>query len=294
MNFFNKKKTQQEEVEPQVSDPRAAPTAPKKEYSKIVQEIHTDFHSAADQLMIEAEKILIEAGNIDTEKVDRLKSLGFEKADEVREVQPLIIQAQISTRQKENALYYKQHYPLNKFIVESQVEAICEKYGLVCGANHRYKGFVPDKNLKQVEDFKLRKEDEPFAYLCDSDENIMEILLEKDIPYGDFEYKRIKKKDSYFVSTDWFDNKGRLAEEFHFLVEGNDYVKIYGLSDKFPQLYICAPLKEMDTKGLNVEGYKIMKELDPVVMKRVQGGYLILTAWGDEASDPNVVNEINN
>ena len=63
----------------------------KKEYPAIVQEIHTEFHEAADNLMIEAEKILSEAGNLDTGKVDRLKSLGFGKADEVEELQPQII-----------------------------------------------------------------------------------------------------------------------------------------------------------------------------------------------------------
>ena len=34
--------------------------------------------------------------------------------------------------------------------------------------------------------------------------------------------------------------------------------------------------------------------IDPVVLQRVVGGYLILSAWGPEASDPIVVNEINN
>lgn len=33
---------------------------------------------------------------------------------------------------------------------------------------------------------------------------------------------------------------------------------------------------------------------DPVVLYPVREGYLIVTAWGDEASDPDVVNEVNN
>lgn len=33
---------------------------------------------------------------------------------------------------------------------------------------------------------------------------------------------------------------------------------------------------------------------DPVVLQQVKGGYLIITAWGDEASDENVVNQLFN
>ena len=43
-----------------------------------------------------------------------------------------------------------------------------------------------------------------------------------------------------------------------------------------------------------ISNYKIVPVPDPVVLKEVKGGFLIVTAWGDEASDPNVVNEINN
>ena len=56
-------------------------------------------------------------------------------------------------------------------------------------------------------------------------------------------------------------------------------------------------VNRLEISGLKlVEGYKLEKKHipDPVVLQPVKGGYLILTAWGDEASDPLVVNEINN
>ena len=40
--------------------------------------------------------------------------------------------------------------------------------------------------------------------------------------------------------------------------------------------------------------FKLIEILDPVVLQPVMGGYMILAAWGDEASDPLVVNEQNN
>lgn len=43
-------------------------------------------------------------------------------------------------------------------------------------------------------------------------------------------------------------------------------------------------------------GYKIQNipAPDPVTLQPVKGGYLILAAWGDEASDEIVVNQNNN
>jgi len=79
---------------------------------------------------------------------------------------------------------------------------------------------------------------------------------------------------------------------------GNDkYGKFAEVFKESPKLQICAPIKDMDTSGLEIiDGYKLIKKYipDPVVLQPVRGGYLILTAWGDEASDPIVVNEINN
>lgn len=34
----------------------------------------------------------------------------------------------------------------------------------------------------------------------------------------------------------------------------------------------------------------LLRQYDPIVLARVQDGYLIVTAWGDEASDPDVIN----
>ena len=64
-------------------------------------------------------------------------------------------------------------------------------------------------------------------------------------------------------------------------------------------LLICAPPKDMDLKGLHKIG-AIFTSLvtvtvpDPVVLHPCKGGYLIIAAWGDEASDEIVVNNINN
>jgi len=64
-------------------------------------------------------------------------------------------------------------------------------------------------------------------------------------------------------------------------------------------MLICAPKKDMDLKGLKKLGlffqsFTTVTFPDPVVLQPVKGGFLIVTAWGDEASDELVINSINN
>lgn len=46
---------------------------------------------------------------------------------------------------------------------------------------------------------------------------------------------------------------------------------------------ICAPIKDMDTRGYVQKGHIMF--YDPVVLQPVHGGYLIVAMWGDEAND---------
>ena len=58
---------------------------------------------------------------------------------------------------------------------------------------------------------------------------------------------------------------------------------------------IAAQEEDFDTRGMYVKGHKLEMSIpDPIVLQPVKGGYLIVTAWGDEASDAAVVNEIKN
>ena len=226
-------------------------------YPQIVQEIHNEFNTAADKLLKEA-NITLETTRIDNEnKIKLLNKFGFRQVSEVKEAEKKSDLINISKEQSELINKYKLNYPLNKFITEKQVKAICRKYNLICGEVSKYKGFVPEKNLLEISNFKGIKE-EDITYYEHSGKGKKEISKD--------EY------DSYYSSYSMFVN----------------YVKGDVLS-------ICAPVKDMDTRGMKiVDGYKLQNIPDPVVLHPIKGGYLILTAWGDEASDPNVVNEILN
>ena len=71
--------------------------------------------------------------------------------------------------------------------------------------------------------------------------------------------------------------------------------RVNGDSDNY---LIAAPIDQFRPKGYkgfaSKEAYDRWLIEDPIVLKQVRDGYLIITAWGDEASDPDVQNERNN
>lgn len=71
--------------------------------------------------------------------------------------------------------------------------------------------------------------------------------------------------------------------------------KDFSIRSEMEPLVICAPITDMRLDDdATLEGHKIVEKVhvpDPVVLCPVHRGYLIITAWGDEASDPLVYNE---
>ncbi len=114
------------------------------------------------------------------------------------------------------------------------------------------------KNIKDIENFKLK--DSEYIYLTQISNSISNVYT-----YG-------ITKQEYDDGIKDFSNNCR------YLIK-ND-------------LLICAPFKDMNTENMRLsDDYKLEKHIpDPVVLKEVPGGYLIITAWGDESEDPLVKN----
>lgn len=248
-------------------------------YPAIVQEIHNEFDTAATKLLKEAQSAIDATPKVNTSKVNKLKALGFNQVQEVETIGAVL--ETISTSKEQIALveYYQQHYPFNKYISEEQVEIICKKYNLVCGEVSRFRGFVPEKNVNDITNFKLKVKD-----------TVVEGVLwggDDDLP----------KTVISILESNYLKAKGdKIAEDKNWCFAVNIGHPEYTYFDDVsrPSLQICAPVKDMDISGLELEnGYKLIKKHipDPVVLQPVKNGYLILTAWGDEASDPLVVNQ---
>lgn len=276
-----------------------------KNYPAEVLEIHHEFEIASDKLISEAMNIINSKPKVNESKIERLTKFGFRQVKEVEQGTQILHETKMSKEQIDLVNYYKQNYPFNKFIIESQVMAICHKYNLVCGDVDRFRGFVPDANLKDLENFKLKEAESNvltgiFYPYFNNSEPVNVILENAEIILRNNYYHIYKKGDTSKNPKHAFQQgieKGN--SDFY---AGDDY-NLFGLRYlgggklfiESTKLKICAPVKDMDISGLELkEGYKLQRKIeipDPVVLQQVKGGYLIVTAWGDEASDPMVVNE---
>lgn len=246
----------------------------KPKYIPIVEEIHDTFYTEVNRLLKEA-KI---PNNLETEKQaliekkDKLVSLGFRNTKECKEANEEIDRLNKLKSDNENKEqlikainYFSFKYPNYKFITEDSVKKICEKYKLVYSEVNNYIGEVPDLNIQHMLDFKISNEDK--VYLK-TESYHGKVFNREFITYKDYE-----QRGKHGFSSGWVTRTIELPME------------------------ICAPLKDFDTRGMEIKDKKLSKieVLDPIVLQPVmfenQKYYLIVTAWGPEASDESVVNQ---
>ncbi len=249
----------------------------------IIEEIHESFYTEVDKLLASA-KI---TNSLDTDKQElidkniRLKALGFNSTKEVVMAESEVNRLDNLKRENdakkeliEAISYFTLKYPQYKFITEESVKKICKKYNLVYGEVGKYIGTVPDQNLKHIEDFKVSQDDECYLY---------------EMSYT-LSFSSTKVKEEY-ISYDKY--KSHMNSKF----SHQAYVR--EICAKCP-LEIAAPVKDFNTQGMEVKEHKLSKiEIpDPVVLKPVifkdKKYYLIVTAWGLEASDELVLNPNHN
>lgn len=261
----------------------------KKSTNDLIEEIHETFYTEVDRILASA----LVANSLDTdkneliEKCNKLKSLGFLSAREVKEAEGEIerLEKLKSDNEAKKTLieainHFSFKYPNYKFITEESVKKICEKYNLVYGEIGRYTGAVPDKNMKQMEDFKISEDDE-----C---------CIEEDLVFNQWRggYSSLRRKFKSFTCL----KKEKEAYRNNAIEYITTDRRIERLNMKCP-LEIAAPLKDFNIIGMEVKDSKLSKiEIpDPVVLKPVifneQKYYLIVTAWGIESTDEMVVNQ---
>lgn len=254
-------------------------------YSPEIQRIHYEFMTAGDKLLKEALSVIDNTDNKLLDKGRRLTSIGFVATEEVKLSAKLLALKTEKEKLYRIVEYYHRKYPNNKFITPEQVDIICKKYNLVCGPLSSYKGFVPDEKLSQIEKFS-----------CASDDTISCYIKVIDWTYPGSDKRAIVKVEEMYP-----DGLIPMSEDINgtlnaINVRGN-YLSIsrYHKID-VPKFLICAPKKDMNLKGLSKLGVFFSSLTshtvpDPVVLKSVKDGYLVVTAWGEEASDPIVVNQ---
>ena len=239
---------------------------------EIIEQIHNEFNNKGDELVKEAQSIIDGISIHNEEKSKRLVSIGFRQTREVVDYSGKIAAKEQQKKLTEALTSLQTEFPQYKFITTEAAMAICEKYNLVLGDIGQYTGFVPEKNLKQIEDFFSTKNELNLSY-----------YLRKHSFQGN---QRISKKEYEMYSG-----------ELQLLRERNAHHSIYyNVYQAVTELRIAAPLKDMKAEGYKLKGKVFEKEIpDPVVLAPVNRNgvdlFCIITAWGDEASDELVVNQ---
>lgn len=209
---------------------------------------------------------------------------------------------------------YKGQY---KFILKEQLERVCEKYNLFVRPLEFFAGDIPEKNIKDMMNFKFYLKDaftisdELITVFASSKHAIEHIevstidsrtreKVENDI----YECLQLDPNKTYFLSE--FDKLKQQVEdkiESTFLLSFRDprvYEKF--LNTIFGRLCIAA-VESLFTPSAFVDDHSRLGEsfnelsatgqvdLDPIVMIKNHKGYIIITAWGDEANHELIANQ---
>lgn len=262
-------------------------TSDAMQYSEDIAKIHDEFRTAGERLYQEALAIINGTSIPNEDKAKRLMAIGFSQTKDAVAAREAMNKKSESERIAKVVKYYRDKYPLYKFILDRDVDAICEKYGLIHGKVSRYIGFVPEANLREIEVFSVDVKDR----------RIVRVPLGWGL--GDEISLSLEHTQAYWRE------KEREREKS---ASSSDPLKLHSLAMMAAQmnpsitrieeeLSIAAPMKDFTlAPGEEIKGRRIVTKAvpDPVVLCAVAEGYLIVTAWGDEASDPLVQNELNN
>lgn len=268
-----------------------------------IEQIHAEFDSAQDRLLQQAMDIIPahtedNSAAVVLETAERLKRLGFTNTALVKKANDVLKEKEEKNRvvvnNKEQAdviQYYSQNYPFLKFLTESELDRICEKYNLIYAPTSNYIKDVPEKNLKEIENAqKLNNEDtardqyffEVTDFYSTCPNEIKKILKGK-----------VKCDFTYESETDAM----KLARSLGYNGKYNHHIyreaEIHRIHKK--GLFIAAPSDHFDTTGLDKKGKfgymkkTIIKIEDPIVFRYVRGGIQVLSKWGAEGNDPSLI-----
>ncbi len=260
---------------------------------KTIEKIHRKFDTAGEKLLAQAKEILATPVVSNSDKIIRLNKIGFGTSKPIKDLEEVTKKKTEAQETIEAIEYYQTYYPSYKFIAKSQIEKICKKYGLLFGESKNYLGDIPDKNLAEIEAFKLREED-----YYEEPKSIWESLIMPSY-FNNF-YER------YMIGVDPIRTEPQTQGLIPTITSNNnDMVMSLGMSllakektktpkKEKPAFKICAPKKDFITQGYEVQdGYKLVYDpivIQPVKFKNIEGG-LVISKWGLEGQDESLVNE---
>lgn len=226
---------------------------------------------------------------------DRLHALGFTQA------QGADYKAKKQEAERLGALVvkYETEYPGLKFIHSEAMDRVCKKYKLTIGKPSNYTGDIPEWALKAIEDNKhlIRTWEEPirqiFAWGTGGVDWMQQAMMDRQ--------QSLQRR----MMNMWLPELGSsdAADAAHWTMDEASLIKpeikkapkSKTTTRTLNNLMIVAPNKHMKA-GVNEQkkGNRLVEVQDPIVCLDVEGGYIVLAAWGEEGSDPRILNPLSN
>lgn len=265
---------------------------------KLIAEIHAEFDTAQDRLLKDAHEVL-KSANLNVVSVsDRLKSIGFKNTPTAK--RGTVIKSDVVKSKDEAKVieYFSSTYPFLKFLTEPELERICKKYNLIFAPVDRYIEDVPEKNISDIEQAQGLKIDDYAenvtfvkitSFYSDGTE-LKKWLNNRLIPIDPSCVSHYSNDVSEYRVRDSIKAMGYKGIFGSYIYRSAEVIKVNKTG-----IFIAAPSSHFDLNGLDKQtqhGFlNVFKTeiKDPIVFRYVRGGIQVLTKWGLEANDPDLV-----
>lgn len=270
---------------------------------ETIEHVTKTFKDVHEDIALEA-KFLEKRHDIKdfSEKADFLIASGFSNSIATKMYRAIAESADVIKE------YQMKYHGLYKFILAPQLERLCEKYNLFVRKPEFFMGDIPEPNLKDMMNFKIFADDLPFD-LKDTLRIIKENQNEKGFGSGDLlfspmnfvrrnAFNRVDLNSMGFneedLSKPFFKPQLNLSQlnMFDRIVRGS-LIEIAAIKSLFaPTAFVDNDSRMLNNHHQGEARFQV--DLDPIVLCRTKHGYLVVTAWGDEANDELIVNEKKN
>lgn len=275
-------------------------TATKPLPTKTFHQVHEELESEA--LFLQKEHDVSNFKN----KSNFLKECGFNNSIATK------LYEAVADNQHVVAQYARKYKGQYKFILKPQLERVCEKYNLYVRATQFFMGDIPEKNIKDIMNFSVYLDDLDLERIGKDSRSVTHASIQRE-----WECEGYTRDKSGFV-------KERIIKYYPSQIRREDAPDTMGYHDyRYAQIKVpvnnlahigfghclwigaIKPLFSEDAfnpanggnnriPGPAELGAKGQVNLDPIVLCETKHGYIIITAWGDEANDELIVNQNNN
>jgi hypothetical protein len=248
--------------------------------TKTFKEVHAD---------LEHEQIFLQQNHDVSnfkKKADFLSSIGFQNSIATK------LYSSIAENNHFFRDYEKKYFGLYKFLLEPQIERICEKYNLYVRDLQYFLGDIPEDNIIQIMNFSVCLDDikDYHLFYTNNDFNPYQQnkLVVNSLPMF------IKNNMEHLILTGYSDYLTARPEQVRIPITS---FKRFGLTNLLTIASVESLLSpnaflnsrnRIESKPELAPKHKV--ELDPIVLFKTAHGYLVITAWGDEANDELVAN----